>query len=216
MYRDYKAQFDTKENMNRIPTIVSTKWLADKLAAGLKDLRIVDGSWYLPSMKRNTTEEYKQKHIPEAVFFNIDECIDTSTNLDHMLPEASCFEKTVGDLGINNKDHVVIYDSNETFGLFSAQRVWWTFRAFGHEKVSVLDGGLAKWCAEGRSVTSNVTKVTSDTFKANLCSNLVKSFEDIERNIESMKIFQLLDARPAGRFDGTAPEPRAGKFIFNH
>ncbi|KAL5019335.1 hypothetical protein ScPMuIL_005057 [Solemya velum] len=195
--------------MNRVSTVVSTKWLADKLSAGLKDIRILDGSWYLPSMKRNTAEEYRQKHIPEAVFFSIDECSDTSSNLDHMLPESSFFEKYVGGLGVNNQTHVVVYDSNETFGLFSAQRVWWTFRAFGHEKVSVLDGGLAKWCSEGRSVTSDATKVSSEIFKANFCSSSVKSFKDIENNIEVMKLFQLLDARPAGRFNGTAPEPRA-------
>lgn len=142
------------------------------------------------------------------MFFDIDDCADKSTQLSHMLPKPSEFENYVGRLGINSDTHVIVYDNNDKFPLFSAQRVWWTFRVFGHDRVSVLEGGFRKWCAENNPVTDAVENVPAEKFKAAFRPNLVKSFEDIEKNQFMAKAFTLVDARPAGRFEGTAPEPR--------
>ncbi|KAK7507157.1 hypothetical protein BaRGS_00001092 [Batillaria attramentaria] len=194
--------------MNKISAIVSVKWLAEKLSTSPKNFRVLDGSWHLPIANRNARAEYEAKHIPGAQFFDIDECADKSTKLSHMLPKPSEFEAYVGKLGISNDTHVVVYDNNDKFPLFSAQRVWWTFRTFGHDKVSVLEGGLRKWCNENNPVTDSVEKVPEEKFKATFRPNLVKNFEDVESNQFSSRAFTLVDARPAGRFEGTAPEPR--------
>ncbi len=190
-------------------TMVTTKWLAEKLTSNATNFRVLDGSWHMPFTRRKPMQEFYHKHIPGALFFGIDDCCDKDTELDHMLPAAEKFENYVGSLGINNDTHVVVYDNNENFGLFSAQRVWWTFRAFGHEQVSILDGGLPKWEKDGYETTDEVLAVEAQTFKANFQSQLVRSFDDLQKNLES-KEFTVLDARPAGRFEGTSPEPRTG------
>ena len=195
----------------RAAALVSCRWLADKLASAAGNLRVLDGSWHLPSTNRNAKVEYLRQHIPGAVHFDIDECADKSSSFDHMLPQPHQFEQYVGSLGISNGTHVVVYDNNEKFGLFSAQRVWWTFRVFGHNQVSVLNGGLPQWLAEGFDVTDIVPSPSPEKFKASFNANLVKGLEDLEENIaEGSKNFTVLDARPAGRFEGTAPEPRPG------
>lgn len=194
--------------MNKISPIITARWLAENIFSH-KNLRVLDGTWHMPNTNRNAKLEYASEHITTALFFDIDECADQTTDLSHMLPETSDFEKYVGKLGINNDTHVVVYDNHDVFPLFSAQRVWWTFRTFGHSKVSVLEGGFRRWCSENYPVTDEIIQVPTERFKASLKPNLVKSFEDIEDNLTS-KAFQLCDARPRGRFLGTAPEPRAG------
>ena len=106
------------------------------------DVRIVDATWYLPGDERDPAKEYEASHIEGAVFFDIDAIADPSSHLPHMLPTAAEFGAAVGAMGIGNEHHVVVYD---THGVYSAPRVWWTFRTFGHDKVSVLNGGLPKW-----------------------------------------------------------------------
>ncbi|XP_016533881.1 3-mercaptopyruvate sulfurtransferase-like isoform X2 [Poecilia formosa] len=190
------------------PAVVSGQWLADAIQnkqVGPK-LRVLDGSWYLPKSKRNTREEFLQKHIPGASFFNIDECCDKSSPYDHMLPTASDFSQYVNDLGIGNDTHVVVYDTSD-FGSFSAPRVWWMFRVFGHNSVSVLDGGFKHWVADGHPVASDYTKPEKTDFKASLNQSWVKSYEDVLENIKTKKV-QVVDARSGGRFQGTDPEPR--------
>ena len=149
------------------------------------------------------------------MFFDIDECADKSSQFDHMIPQPSEFESYAGKLGIGNETHVVVYDNHDKFGLFSAQRVWWTFRLFGHNAVSVLEGGLPKWVAEGYDISEKLVEphtVQEQVFTAKLQPHLVKSFEDLEHNMEgSNDKFMVLDARPGGRFNGTAPEPRKGE-----
>ena len=125
--------------------LVTTDWLAARL--GEPEISIVDGSFYLPALKRNAKEEYLAGHIPGAVFFDIDAIADHSTDLPHMLPGTTQFDKDVGALGIGKDDTIVVYDGA---GLGGAPRVWWTFRIFGAKKVYILDGGLPKWKAEGR------------------------------------------------------------------
>jgi thiosulfate/3-mercaptopyruvate sulfurtransferase len=183
-------------------TLVGTEWLA----AHLEDARVVDGTWHMPQLQRDPRSEFVEAHIPGAVFFDIDGIADRASPLPHMLPSASQFARQVGDLGISNADLVVVYDAR---GVVSAARVWWTFRAFGHDRVVVLDGGLRKWRAEGRPVESGAATPAPRRFRARLRRTLVRDIEQMRRNVTSRRE-QALDARSRGRFDGTEPEPRAG------
>lgn len=189
-------------------TLVSVKQLTEALCKSPKNLRILDSSWHMPGTNRNPFAEYLEGHIPGALFFDIDDCCNKNSDYEHMLPSPTQFEKYAGKLGINNETHVVLYDNNE-MGLFSAPRVWWTFKIFGHNAVSILNGGFPKWLAEGQPVTKDIKNVDKEIFKAKFKSAGVKSFEEIQRNIHE-KEFQMADARPSGRFYGIDPEPRPG------
>ena len=197
----------------RVSSIVSTDWLWHRLANNTQNLRVLDCSWHklMPFSKRDAQQEFYREHIPGAHFFDIDKCCDQTAQFPHMIPSCEEFEKYVGKLGINNSTHVVCYD-NSDFGIFSAQRIWWMFRLYGHTLVSVLDGGFPKWNREQLDVTDEVDKVPPQIYKAVLRSELVKSFEDMQSNLTS-KDMQVIDARPAGRFEGKTPEPRAGESL---
>ncbi|MBI1964068.1 MAG: 3-mercaptopyruvate sulfurtransferase [Candidatus Rokubacteria bacterium] len=184
--------------------LVTTGWLAAHL--GKRDVRVVDGSWHMPQLRRDPRAEFAQAHIPGAVFFDIDAIADTRSPLPHMLPDARTFAARVGALGIGRRDRVVVYD---TRGVVSAARVWWTFRAFGHDAVAVLDGGLPKWRAEGRAVASGLPAPRVRTFTARLRKRLVRDLAQIRGNIKTRRE-QVLDARSHGRFTATEPEPRPG------
>jgi thiosulfate/3-mercaptopyruvate sulfurtransferase len=183
---------------------VSTEWLAEHL--GDPNVAIVDGSFYLPALKRDATAEYLAAHIPGAVQFDIDAIADHSTNLPHMLPGADVFAEAVGKLGISDGMTIVVYDGA---GLGGAPRVWWTFRVFGAENVLVLDGGLPKWKAEGRPTESGPATRTAKTFKAKLNNAMVANVDTVKTALAD-KSAQVVDARPADRFRGEAPEPRPG------
>jgi thiosulfate/3-mercaptopyruvate sulfurtransferase len=187
-----------------LPTLVTTTWLAAHL--GEADLRIVDGSWHMPQLKRDPHREFLDAHIPGAVFFDIDAIADRATSLPHMLPSETEFGRAVGALGIGDGDRIVVYDSR---GVISAARVWWTFRAFGHDTVSVLDGGLRAWQAEGRPLESGAPTPRPQRFTAKLRPELVRTLAQVRANLTSHRE-QVLDARSRGRFAGTEPEPRAG------
>jgi thiosulfate/3-mercaptopyruvate sulfurtransferase len=189
-------------------TLVTAKVLNALIKENTSHRRILDASWHLPSAGRSAQLEYLESHIPGAVFFDIDECADKTTELPHMVPLAKTFEAYAGALGISNSTHVVVYDNHPEFPVFSAQRVWWTFRLFGHRNVSILEGGLPKWISEGQTVTKEKTRWRQETFKANFQPKLIKYYKDIERNIESPE-FTLVDARSEGRFKGVSLEPRA-------
>jgi thiosulfate/3-mercaptopyruvate sulfurtransferase len=184
--------------------LISTDQLAQRL--GAPDTVVVDGSFYLPALKRDARAEYLAGHIPGAVFFDIDAIADHSTNLPHMLPSAAQFAQDVGKLGIGNEDSIVVYDGA---GLGGAPRVWWTFRIFGAKNVFILDGGLPKWKAEGRPVESGAGARSPRKFEAVLNSAVVAGVSDVQRAL-SQKSAQVVDARPAERFHGQAPEPRPG------
>lgn len=188
--------------------IVAAKWLVEAINANKigPSLRVLDTSWYLPKFNRNAINEFKDRHIPGASFFDIDQCCDKTSSLDHMLPTEREFADYVGNLGIGNHTHVVVYDASD-FGSFSAPRVWWMFRVFGHNLVSVLDGGLKNWVQEGHPVTAEYSKHDPTEFQAFLNRSWVKSYEDVLENLGS-KQFQLVDARSSGRFRGIEPEPR--------
>ena len=184
--------------------LVSTEWLAERL--GKPDVSIVDGSFYLPALKRNAKEEYLAGHIPGAVFFDIDAVADHSTDLPHMLPGTTMFAAEAGKLGIADTDTIVAYDGQGSSG---AARAWWTFRIFGAKNVYILDGGMPKWKAEGRPTESGAAKRAAKTFAAELNSRVVAGVDDITLALMNRSA-QVVDARPADRFRGEAPEPRAG------
>lgn len=194
--------------MNKFNTLISSKLLHDSLTGNLKNIRVLDASWQLPSLKRDGKQEYVEKHIPKASFFDIDDCSDKTSEFSHTVPRQSHFEDYVGHLGICNNTHVVIYDNSET-GFFSAPRAWWTFKIFGHQSISLLNGGFPKWCLAGYPTSSEIPSFPKQSYSASLNKSMVKSFEDIVRNIEDKK-FQLVDARGSGRFYATDPEPETG------
>ena len=152
--------------------LVSTEWLA----AHLDDVRVVDASWYMPSENRNPVAEFETAHIPGAVHFDIDAIADRSTDLPHMLPRPEDFARAVGALGIANGDSLVIYDGS---GIFSAPRVWWMFKAMGHDDVKVLDGGFPKWKREARAVEDGPAKPVPQTFHAILRPAIMRNFQDV-------------------------------------
>ncbi|MGA7515846.1 MAG: 3-mercaptopyruvate sulfurtransferase [Pseudolabrys sp.] len=186
------------------PWLKSTEWLAGQL--GKPGVSIVDGSYYLPTQKRDPKAEYVAGHIPGAVFFDINAIADDSTDLPHMLPGPDQFADAVGSLGITENDTIVVYDSS---GFFSAPRVWWTFRIFGARNVFILDGGLPVWTQEGRPVDSGEVKRPKRTFNADMDTGAVAMVSDVQMALNDSSV-QVVDARSAGRFAGTEPEPRAG------
>jgi thiosulfate/3-mercaptopyruvate sulfurtransferase len=186
------------------PWLKSTEWLAGQL--GKPGVSIVDGSYYLPTQKRDPKAEYVAGHIPGAVFFDINAIADDSTDLPHMLPGPDQFADAVGSLGITENDTIVVYDSS---GFFSAPRVWWTFIIFGARNVFILDGGLPVWTQEGRPVDSGEVKRPKRTFNADMDTGAVAMVSDVQMALNDSSV-QVVDARSAGRFAGTEPEPRAG------
>ena len=184
--------------------LVTTNWVAEHLDD--KGVIILDGSHHLPTTGRNSASEYAERHISGARFFDIDGISDQNSDLPHMLPSADEFASKVGALGIGDDSHVVIYD---TIGTTGAARVWWTFRAMGHAKVSVMDGGLPKWMEEGRQVVSELLSIKPKQKSAKLNSSLVRNLREMLDNIDSGQEV-VVDARSAGRFNATEPEPRAG------
>lgn len=184
--------------------LVDTAWVA----AHLDDpqVRIVDGTWHLPPTGRNGRVEYDEAHIPGAVYFDIDAISDPENPLPHMMPSPEAFAAAVGAMGIANDHRVIVYDAD---GLFSAPRVWWMFRAFGHDNVAVMTGGFSAWKNEGRPVSAETPSPTAATFNARFNPNMVRSKAQISANIDSGAEL-VLDARAANRFAGNEPEFRPG------
>ena len=184
--------------------LVSTEWLQDHLDA--PDITVVDGSFYLPTMKRDAHAEYLGAHIPGAVFFDIDEIADHTSSLPHMLPKPEAFASAMRALGIGDGMTIVVYDGA---GLFAAPRVWWTFRVFGVREVFILDGGLPKWKAEGCPIDNGEVVRPPRHFHAHFDAALVARLGDVRSALDKSSA-QVVDARPAERFRGEAPEPRPG------
>jgi thiosulfate/3-mercaptopyruvate sulfurtransferase len=184
--------------------VVSTAWLGEHL--GELGLRVIDATWYLPALQRDARAEFREAHVPGAVYFDIDAIADRESGLPHMLPDATTFGEAVGALGIGDGDRIVVYAGKY---LSASARVWWTFRVFGHERVAVLDGGFPRWREEGRPVQAGDARPAAGRFTARFRPELVASLEDVRRNLETHRM-QVLDARSPGRFAGTEPEPRPG------
>jgi len=181
--------------------LVTTQWLADHLDA--PDIVVVDGSYYLPTMKRNAREEYLAAHIPGAVFFDIDAISDHTSDLPHMLPRPEAFASAMRGLGIGDGQTIVVYDG---VGLYGAARVWWTFRVFGAKDVFILDGGFPKWKQEGRPIDFGEVKRLPRHFTARMDHAAVAGLADVQKALAGGA--QVVDARAADRFRGQAPEPR--------
>jgi thiosulfate/3-mercaptopyruvate sulfurtransferase len=180
----------------------SAQWLADNIGKVV----VVDASYYLPIQKRDPKAEYLAAHIPGAVFFDLNGICDTSTDLPHMLPGPDQFGAEVGALGIADTDTIVVYDAA---GLYSAPRVWWTFRIFGAKNVYVLDGGFPAWKAQGGASEAGEVKRAPRTFKAAMDTGAVAMVSDVQVALNDGSA-QVVDARAAGRFFGREPDPRPG------
>lgn len=185
-------------------TLVSTAWLAAHLKD--PDLRVIDASWYLPDAGRDPRAEYAAAHIPGARFFDIDEITDNRSSLPHMAPQPEKFVARMRAMGIGDGHQVVVYDGA---GLFSAARVWWTFRLMGKTDVAVLDGGFPKWQAEGREVEDMPPVMRDRHMMVSRQNHLVK---DVTQVAHAAKLgeAEIIDARGVARFKGEAPEPRPG------
>lgn len=178
-----------------------------ELAAKLEDprLRLVDASYYLPAQKRDPDAEFEERHIHGAVRFDIDQISDRSNSLPHMMPSTEAFAEAMSRLGIGNGHDVVVYDTTPMFG---ACRAWWMLRAFGHEAVAILDGGLPKWMREGRPVVSGPGTPRPTNFAARYNEGMISDLQDVLAALDDKA--QVVDARPAQRFAGTVAEPRPG------
>jgi thiosulfate/3-mercaptopyruvate sulfurtransferase len=184
--------------------VVTTDWLASRL--GRPDVVVVDATYFLPNVKRDAAAEYLAGHIPGAVRFDLDAVSDHSNPLPHMLPTHEQFARDMGALGIAETDTIVVYDA---LGMFSSPRVWWTFRLFGANKVFVLNGGLPQWKTEGRPLEAGAVTRAPKNFKARRPADVVATAADVQAALAG-KTAQVVDSRPADRFRGDAPEPRAG------
>lgn len=188
-----------------MPTpLVETGWLADHISD--PDIRILDATYFLPSMNRDAAAEYQAGHIPGAIFFDVDKIARDDTALPHMVPSPERFAELVGALGIGSDHRIVAYDS---LGLFSAARAWWLFRLFGHDQVAVLNGGLKKWRLEDRAIEMGVVTLPEATFTSAYRPALVRSVEQVQAAIAS-GAETVIDARGSGRFTGKDPDPRPG------
>ncbi len=183
--------------------LASTGWLAENL--GAPHLRVVDASWRMPG-NPPARADFHQRHIPGAVFFDLDEIADHSSGLPHMLPSPETFSDAVGALGIANSHRIVVYDDS---GIFSAARVWWTFRALGHDSVCVLDGGLPKWLREGRAIAAGDNAPAPARYVPAARRALARTHDDVRAALGDNASL-VLDARPAPRFKADAAEPRPG------
>lgn len=185
-------------------TLVSTEWLAAHLKD--PDLRILDATWFMPDSGRDARAEYQAAHIPGARFFDIDEISDQRSNLPHMAPPVEKFMSRMRAMGVGDGHQVVVYDGS---GLFSAARVWWTFRLMGKMDVAVLDGGFPKWRAEGRDVEDLPPVVRDRHMTVTRQNHLIK---DVTQVAHAAKLAQaeIIDARAPARFKGEVAEPRPG------
>jgi len=189
-----------------LPSLVSAEWLASEM--GQPDLKVVDATWFLPSEDIDSGAEFARSHIPGAVHFDIDAIKDHSVDLPHMLPSPDNFASDVGALGLGSDDRIIAYDRN---GMAPSARVWWTFRAFGHRSVAVLDGGLAAWEDLGGDTSGTVSTTDMAYFNAKFDPTLVRDLDAVRTLTAAPKpTEQIIDARSSGRFTGTESEPREG------
>jgi thiosulfate/3-mercaptopyruvate sulfurtransferase len=184
-------------------SLITTDWLDKNI--NNENIKILDCSWHMPNTKRIGKEEFLKEHIPNAIFFDIDKFSDPLGKFPHTIPPKNLFEKLCSEIGIKNSDHIIVYDS---LGIFSSPRVWWMFNYFGHNNVSILNGGLIKWKNENKKLANGEVKnISKSNFKCSTKNELLTVIEQIHENIQNRK-FDLIDARSKGRFEGTDPEPR--------
>ena len=185
------------------PPLVSTEWLSEHLAA--PDIRIVDATWHMPGDERDAYQQYREAHIPGAVFFDINEICDLDSPLPHMLPSPEKMSSRMRKLGIGDGNRVVVYDNSD---VRSAARVWYMLKTFGLWDVAVLDGGFQKWKTERRKIEDIPPIPRMRHFTARFNTTRVRDLDHMMGNLDHGRE-QVVDARPPGRFAGTDPEPRA-------
>ncbi len=190
-------------------SLIEISWLEKNL----ENVKIIDCSWHMPQTKRDGFEEYKEKHIPNSIFFDLDGNSKKESDLPHMLVSLKEWEIIISEMGINNNDLVIIYDNSD---VLSACRCWYNFIYFGHNPklVKVLNGGFQKWLYHNKITNSELPKLIKTRYKANEIKSLVKSKNEIDENIHHEK-FNVIDARSIERFRGEVKEPRAGLKIGN-
>ena len=193
--------------------LVTTEWLEKNL----NKVKIFDASWHMPSTKRNAIKEYENKHIPGAMFWDVDKHSDNDSPYPHMMSNSDYWTRMLWSFGIQNNDHIIVYDNSD---IYSSCRLWFSLKYFGHEKVSVLDGGMKKWLKENRPTDnkinqdlgkfSSIDKLNPTTkYSVNEKSEFIKNKLQIDENIKNQS-FQTVDARSRDRFEGKAEEPRPG------
>ncbi|KAI9593200.1 rhodanese domain-containing protein [Syncephalis fuscata] len=198
-------------NREKQSPVCSLDWLRERMSnpETAQATVILDGSWHMPREKRNADEEFLAGHIPGALRFNIDKIADHSTSLPHMLPSTLLFSESIGTLGIGNEDHVVVYDDS---AVYSAFRVYWMFKIFGHSRISVLDGGLNAWRQAQLPLAHGLEHLpTKKQFSAHLHPELLVVYDQLQKHIEKQSDSlapQIVDARGSPRFTGKEPEPR--------
>ena len=184
--------------------LIEIDWLKKNL--NNKKIKIIDGTWHMPGSGLDAIEIFKEKHIPNAIFVDLEEISDQKSDLPHMMPQENYFSEKISSLGINNTDQLIIYDM---YGMFSAARIWFMFKAFGHKNVSLLNGGLPEWINSNGEISNKIKKYKKSNYKADLNKSLIVNYEDVLDNIKSNK-YNLLDARSPERFLGRDNEPRPG------
>lgn len=188
-----------------IPPIVTTSWLAERI--GQPGVAVLDASWYLPTTQRDARLEYLAGHLPGARYFDLDRASEPGSALPHMLPEPPAFEAVVRTLGISDDTTVVVYDGSGTN--LSAARAWWMLRVFGHQSVTLLDGGAPRWRSEGRLLEAGMPPAGAGTFHAQFSTGTVRDLAQVGEGLRRGTV-QVVDMRSAGRFAGIEPEPRPG------
>jgi thiosulfate/3-mercaptopyruvate sulfurtransferase len=182
-------------------TLVSTDWLSENLSK----VKIFDATWHMPNSKRDAYKEFLDQHIPGAIFWDLDEHSDKDSILPHMMPNSDYWTRMLWSFGIENKDHIIIYDSSD---LYSSCRFWFSLKYFGHQKVSILNGGFKKWLSEKKIVTNKTHKIEQiNSYKTHENFNLIKTKQQVTENIKK-KSFILVDGRSRDRFEGKVEEPR--------
>ena len=185
-------------------SLVDTNWLEEKI----DNVKIIDCSWHMPQAQRNGLKEYNKDHIPNAIFFDLDKNSKINTDLPHMLTDIKSWEKIMGDMGIENKDEIVVYDNSD---VISSCRCWYNLIYFGHNPklVHVLDGGFKKWKKENKITNNKEVMIRTSVYSCKENTELVKNKKQIDENINT-KEFNVVDARSRDRFEGKVAEPRKG------
>lgn len=186
--------------------LVTAEWLSQNIEA--PDIRVIDATWFAPFLNPPQTgqEAYTESHIPGAVYFDIDKIADPEATLPHTLPPPHVFSSRVRKLGLGDGNRLVVYDRNN---FFASARVWWMFRTMGVEDIVVLDGGLNAWLANGGGVEDMPPVAVERHFTPRVRGDLIKTLDQMEALVADKSV-QIIDARPADRFSGKAPEPREG------
>jgi len=182
--------------------LIEIDWLKRNL--NNPQIKIIDSTWHMPASGLNAFEIFKEKHIPNALFIDLEEISDQESKLPHMMPNSKYFSKKISSLGIKHDDHLIIYD---TYGMFSAARIWFMFKAFGHKNVSILNGGFPAWLDAGGESSNKINKLKSTNYRANLNKSLIVNYKEVLDNITTNE-YQTLDARSPDRFSGISEEPR--------